>query len=183
MVQKRTPWKESQKVYKTHIYLQSSQTYTWIFASKLSTGAHIRYSINFSSHVLDFANPSRNAKNSLVFLGEPFQWRFPDNHLHRSLLCSEHRSRFCFSISVLYFSSVSVFVPLYDFYLVNKKKTYKLFAKFLTINLCVIEKYIVNVTYVVDDNRLGCFVSEKQTRKITSDFHSEVCEAVHRLFD
>ena len=39
------------------------------------------------------------------------------------------------------------------------------------INPCVIEKYIVYVTYVVNDNRLGCFVFEKQTRKITSEFH------------
>ena len=52
-----------------------------------------------------------------------------------------------------------------------KKETYKLFAKFLTINPCVIEKYIVNVTYVVNDNRLGYFISEKQTHKITAEFN------------
>ena len=39
------------------------------------------------------------------------------------------------------------------------------------INPCVIEKYIVNVTYVVNNNRLGSFVSEKQTRKISAEFH------------
>ena len=31
--------------------------------------------------------------------------------------------------------------------------------------------YIVNFTYMVNDNRLGCFVSKKQTRKITSEYH------------
>ena len=56
---------------------------------------------------------------------------------------------------------MSVFVPLYE----------KLVAKFLTINSYIMEKYIVNVTYVVNDNRLGCFVSEKQTRKITAEFY------------
>ena len=39
------------------------------------------------------------------------------------------------------------------------------------VNPCAIEKYIVNVTYVVADNRLGCFVFEKQTRKIMADIH------------
>ena len=39
------------------------------------------------------------------------------------------------------------------------------------INRCVIVKYIVNVTYVVNGNRLGCFVSENQTRKITAEFY------------
>ena len=29
----------------------------------------------------------------------------------------------------------------------------------------------INVTYVVNGNRLGCFVSEKQTLKITAEFH------------
>ena len=38
---------------------------------------------------------------------------------------------------------------------------------YLMKNPCVIEKYIVNFTYVVNDNRLGCFVYGKQTRKIT----------------
>ena len=37
-------------------------------------------------------------------------------------------------------------------------------------NPCVIEKYIANVTYVVNDNRIGCFVSDQQTRKITAEF-------------
>ena len=34
------------------------------------------------------------------------------------------------------------------------------------------EVYIVNVTYVMKDNRLGCFVFEKQLRKTTEIFHS-----------
>ena len=54
------------------------------------------------------------------------------------------------------------------------------------MNPCVIEKYMVNVTYVVNDNRLGCFVSEKQTRKITGVSkisQSDTCNAVHKLFD
>ena len=38
------------------------------------------------------------------------------------------------------------------------------------INPCVVEKYIVNATYVVNNNRLGYFVPEKQTRKITVEF-------------
>ena len=56
-------------------------------------------------------------------------------------------------------------------YVVSKKKTYKLFMKFLMIKPCVFEKYIVNVIYVVNGNRLGCFVFEKQIRKITAEFH------------
>ena len=39
------------------------------------------------------------------------------------------------------------------------------------INPYVIEKYTVNFTYVVNDNRFSCFVSEKQTRKVTAEFH------------
>ena len=39
------------------------------------------------------------------------------------------------------------------------------------INPGVIYKYIVNVTYVVNDNRLGLFVFEKQIRKIMAEFH------------
>ena len=75
------------------------------------------------------------------------------NILNRSLLCSAHRSRcFYFSIFVLYFSSVTVFVPMYDLYVVSKKKTYTLFAKFSMIDPSVIEKYKVNITYVVNDN-------------------------------
>ena len=61
-----------------------------------------------------------------LFLGEPFQWWCPSRHIHRSLLCSAHRSHLYFSIFDLYFSSVSVFVPLYDLYVVIKKATYKL---------------------------------------------------------
>ena len=99
------------------------------------------------------------------FWGEPFQRRFASRHLHRGLL-------------VLYFSLVSVFVPLYDLYVVSETKTYKLFAKFLMINSCVIEKYIVNVIYVVNDDRLGCFVFEKQIRKTTAECYSDTCEAV-----
>ena len=78
-----------------------------------------------------------------------------------------------FSDFFLYFSSqsVSVFVPLYDLDEVSKNQTYKLLVKFLMINPCVIENYIVNVTYVMNDNRLGCFLSEKQTCKITVEFH------------
>ena len=37
-------------------------------------------------------------------------------------------------------------------------------------NSCIIKKYIVNVTYGVNDNQLGCFVSEKHTREITAEF-------------
>ena len=33
------------------------------------------------------------------------------------------------------------------------------------------EVHIVNVTYVMKDNRLGCFVFEKQLRKTTEIFH------------
>ena len=35
------------------------------------------------------------------------------------------------------------------------------------------EVYIVNVMYVVNDNRLGCFVSEKRTREIKEEFHKD----------
>ena len=119
-----------------------------------------------------FCESITKCKQCFCFWGEPFQWRFPSRHLHRSLLCSAHRSRYpCFSIFVLYFSSVPVFVPLYDLNVVSKKKTYKFFANFLMINPWVFDKYIVTVTYVVNDNRLGCFVSEKQTRKRTAEFH------------
>ena len=107
-----------------------------------------------------------------LFSEEPFQLRFPSRHLHGNLLCSAHRSGCLnFSIFVLYFFSMSVFVQLYDLYVMSRKKTYNLFAKFLMINSYVIAKYIVNVTYMVNDNQLGCFVSEKQTRKITAEFH------------
>ena len=83
--------------------------------------------------------------------------------IHHKLLRIFMFSRGAFSMSlslffdfyILYFSSVSVFVRLYDLYVVSEKKTYKLFAKFSTINSYVIEKYI----------------SEKQTRKITAEFH------------
>ena len=106
-----------------------------------------------------------------LFLGEPFQCRLPSRHLHRSLLCAAHRRRcLCFSIFVLYFFSVFVFVPLYDLYIVSRKERYKLFAKYLMINPGVIKKYIVNVTYVVYDNRLSCFVFEKETRKMMAEF-------------
>ena len=75
--------------------------------------------------------------------------------------CHAHRSRYlCLSIFVLYFSSVSVFVPLYDLYVVSKKKTYKLFAKFLKINSYVIQKYIVIKCYLRGERqpiRLLCF--------------------------
>ena len=79
-----------------------------------------------------------------LFLGDPFQWRFPNCHLHRNLLCSAHRSRwicFFFFIFVLYFSSVSVFVTTVRFVRSEQKK-YILIAKFIMINLCVIEKYV-----------------------------------------
>ena len=41
-------------------------------------------------------------------------------------------------------------------------------------NPCVIKKYIVHVTYVVNDNRLVCFVSEKETRKMTAEWPHKV---------
>ena len=60
--------------------------------------------------------------------GGAFQCRFPSRHLHRSLLCCAHRRRCpCFSIFVLYFSSVSVFA-LYDLYVVSKKYIRKIRA-------------------------------------------------------
>ena len=67
------------------------------------------------------------AQNVLVFGGEHFQWKFSSCYLYRSLIFSPHWIRFlCFSILVLYFSSVSVSVPLYDLYhlyVVSKKCT------------------------------------------------------------
>ena len=163
LVQKPIPWKKSPNMFETDIYLQYSQTYMWVSASKhLSPRAHRRHSVHYIT----------KCKKCFCFWGEPFQWQFPSRHLHRSLLCyALHRHCLCSSIFVLYFSSVSVLVPLYDFYVVSKKETYKLFTKLLMINPCVIEKYIVNVTYVVNDNQLGCFVFEKQTRRITVEFH------------
>ena len=76
-VQKRKPWKKSHKIFKTDIYLQYLQTYTWVSASKQSTWAHRKYSvhfvykiyIHFLTRALNFANPSQNAKNVFVFGG------------------------------------------------------------------------------------------------------------------
>ena len=71
-VHKRIPWEKSDKMFKTDIYLQYSQTYMWVSASKHSTWAHTRHSvhcIHFSSRALDFANPSQNANNVFVFGG------------------------------------------------------------------------------------------------------------------
>ena len=73
----------------------------------------------------------KKCKECFCIGGGGFQWRFQNRHLHRS---------FCFLIFVLYFSSVSGFVPLYDLYVVSKNKTYKLFAKSSMINPCVIER-------------------------------------------
>ena len=77
--------------------------------------------------------------------------------------------RFLFSIFLQY----PFFVPLYDLYVASKKETYKLIATFLMINPCVIESkvYIINVTYVVNSNRLSCFIAGKQRRTITAEFH------------
>ena len=80
-----------------------------------------------------FCEPITKMYRMLLFLGEPFQWGFPSRHLHRSLLLSAHWSRcFCFSIFVLYFSSVSVFVSLYDLYIVSKKKKIQIFREILS---------------------------------------------------
>ena len=128
-------------MFKTDIYLHYLRRQMWVSASKHSKLAHRRQFVLFVACAV-FCEMQRM-----------------------------RRMRFCFSIFVLYFPSVSVFVPLYDLYVVSKKKTYKLFTKHLMINPCVIEKYIVNVPYVVNDNRLGCFVFEEQTRKITAEFH------------
>ena len=100
------------------------------------------------------------------FWGESLQWRFPSRHLHESLhidvVVFVFRFLFCIFIQCPF---------LYDFDVVSKNKVYKLFTKFLMINPCVIENYIVNVTYVVNNNRLGYFVSEKWTGKITTEFY------------
>ena len=98
-------------------------------------------------------------RRMFLFLGGAFPMTISESHLHRSLLCSAHWSRcLCFSIFVLYFSSVFVFVLLYDLDVVSKKKIYKLYAKFLMI---MINSYIVNVTYMVNDNRLSFFFFRK----------------------
>ena len=70
---------------------------------------------------------------------------------------------FCFFFS-------SVFVPLYDLGVVNRKKIQ-------TIREILNDKSMrhrkvyskSNVTYAAHDNQLRCFVSKKQTRKILFD--------------
>ena len=75
---------------------------------------------------------------------------------------SESLSLF-FDFSFVFFFSVR-FVPLYDLYVVSEKKTYKLFAIFLTINFYVMRGiYIVNVTYVVNDDR-ALFAKRKHVK-------------------
>ena len=155
VVQKRTPSKKLHKMFKTDMYLQYSQTYVWVSASKHSMWARKRHSVHymhFSSRALDFANSSKMQRMFYCFWGEPFQWRFPSRHLHRSLLYSAHRSHcLCFSIFVLYFLQYRFLYHCTFSYVVSKKKTYKSFAKFLMKNSCVIEKYIINVTYFEND--------------------------------
>ena len=105
--------KKSHKMFKTVIHLQYSQTYMSVLASEL----HRMRLILWIHH--------KNAQNVFVFWRwGPLQWQFPSRYLHRSLLCSAHRKRcLCLSIFVLYFCLVPVFVPLYDAYIVSKKKT------------------------------------------------------------
>ena len=83
-------------------------------------------------------------------------------------LCTSEMSLF-FDFCFVFFFSVRFCTTVR--FIRSEKKKHKLFVKFLMINPGVIEKYIVNVTYVVNNNRLGCFVSKKQTRKITAEFH------------
>ena len=110
LVQKRMPWKKSHKMFKTDISLQYSQTYMWISISKHSTWAHRRHfvlCIHFSS---------------FVFRAFPMPVSKSPSSSESALLCTSE-SLSCFSIFVLYFSSMSVFLPLYDLHVVRKKHT------------------------------------------------------------
>ena len=114
-----------------------------------------------------FCESIRKCKECFGFWGGAFPMAVSD--FYRSLLCSSQRRRcLCFSIFVLYFSSVSVCALLYDLYILCKQKeNIKIICEILK------DKFIRHrkVTYVVNNNRLGCFVFEKQTRKITAEFH------------
>ena len=108
-------------------------------------------------------------KQCFCLRGELSQRQFLSRHLHRSLLCSTHRSRcLCFSIFVLYFSSVSIFYHRTIW--TEQKENIQIIREILNDKF-IRHKYIVNGAYAVNDNRLGFFVSEKQTRKMTAGFH------------
>ena len=140
-VHKRIPWEKSHKMFKTDIYLQYSQTYMWVSASKHSTWAHTRHSvhcIHFSSHALDFANPSQNANNVFVFGGSLSNKSFRVAIfigvcfvLHNWVVVFVFDFCFVSFFSVRFFTTVRFILCS-----VSKKKTYKLFAKFLMTNPC-----------------------------------------------
>ena len=111
-------------------------------------------------------------KECFYFRGKPFQLRFASPHLHRNLLCSANRSRCpCFSIFVLYFSSVSVFVPWYmDSAIVrfvrSEKKEMQIIRKIIN-DKSMRHQEIYNKCYLRSKRqpiRLLCFRKTKQYR-------------------
>ena len=156
---------------------------------------HTKYSklifiCSIHKHTCEFQHLStlRYAKNVFIFGGSLSNYglRVPIFigicfALQIGVVVLVFRFLFCIFLQCPFLYHGTWTVRLYDLYVVRKKKC-KLFAKLLMINPCVIKKYIINVTYVVNDNRLGCFVFEKQSNTGTIP-QCDACTAVHRLFD
>ena len=114
------------------IFICSIHKHISVLASKQSSWTHRRHPlISTFLRVHWFLRIHHKKCTDYFYFWGSFQWWFPSRHIHRILFCSAHRSRcLCFSIFVLYFSSVSVFVPLYDLYVMSIMKTYKSFANY-----------------------------------------------------
>ena len=140
----------------------------------------------FLSRALDLANASQNAKNFFVFGGGAFPMTVSESlsSSEFALLCTSESLSLFYNFCFVFIFRVC-FCTTVRFVRSQQKKNIQLFTKFLMKNLCVIKKFIVNCTYVVNDNRLGCFVSEKQTRKIKVKFDkvTPVKPFIYRLFD
>ena len=122
-VQKRT-LKKSHKMFRADIYLH---IYLYIYLFLRKPTGNILYSASTFRRMRWILWIHHKKCTEFCFWGELFQLWFSSCHLLWSLLFSTRQSRYlCFSIFVLYFSSMSVFLPLYDLYIVSKTKTYKL---------------------------------------------------------
>ena len=111
LVLKRTPWKNHTKYSQLIlIYLQYLQTYIWVSVSKHFEWVYRRHSvhcIHFSSHALDFANPSQNAKNVFVFGGAfPITVFESPSSSESALLCTSESLCIFFDFCFVFFFSV-----------------------------------------------------------------------------
>ena len=156
------------------IFICSIHKHTWQF-QHLSTlcepTGDILYIVSTFRRVRWISRIHQKYAQNVFFFGEPFQWRFPSQHLHRSRLCFTHRSRcFCFSIFVLYFSSVFVFCIVVRFVRSEQKENIQITREILNDkSMCHQEVY--SKCYLRGERQpMRMLFFEKRTRKITAEF-------------